>query len=99
MKETLLANCYDPYEHLFRASVGSVSTGEVQVLKWGTWKQSTAVNKPRTATKTSDWITVPLTTTAKTTVTMKLYGWRENYNGDYYSDIVNSNWTVNIPAY
>lgn len=84
----------------FRASVGSVSTGDVDVLGHNAWKN---YGEKRTVTKESGWITVPLSTTNQTSINVKVYHYQSNANGtdtswDGYEN-VSATWAVAIPAY
>ncbi len=99
---TISAYGYNTYGQRFSATVGSVSTGAVTICSTGTWSSSSS--SARSATGTSGWITVPLSTTNATTVSASLYYYQVNYNGtdmtaNYGAGGTNVSWTVNIPAY
>ena len=85
----------------FWAKVGSVSTGAIQVLAQGTWNYDT--NSARTATNSSGWITVSLSTTNATSVSMEVKNYQCNYNGTDLSSSgwanLHTTWTIAIPAF
>lgn len=92
---------YNNYGQWFRASVGSVSTGNVNVVKQGTW--GAASSDTRTGTGASGWITVPLNTTNATSVNLSVYYYQANYNGTditpQYAQNMSATWAITIPAY
>lgn len=92
------------YAQLFRASVGSVSTGDVKIVSYGTWSDYSS--SPRSATKSSDWITVSLDTTNATSVNMSIYYYQANSNGydmshypGEYTGYLSTTWVIALPAY
>ena len=93
-------HAYNSYAQNFRASVGSVSTGNVNICPYGTWSSSAL---SRSATKSSAWITVPLSTTNKTNIDMSVYYYQANSNGTDMSydgaGNMSATWSVAIPAY
>ena len=99
---TIKAGAYDVYSQNFKANVGSVSTGNVQVAAFNQWASSSG--SARSSTGTSPWITVPLNTTNQTSVDLHIYYWQANYNGtDMYNydgtPCVNATWNIPLPAY
>lgn len=99
---TIQATGHTVYGQRFSASVSSVGTGAVVICGPGTWNSSSS--STRSATGTSGWITVPLSTTNATTVSVSMYYYQVNYNGtdmtaNYGEGGTNASWTVNIPAY
>jgi len=93
---------YNNYAQCFRASVGSVSTGNVTVVKQGTWGSTSS--STRSQTKSSGWITVPLSTTNATSVNLAAYYYQANANGTdmtqgYGTASLNTTWSVALPAY
>lgn len=92
---------YNNYGQWFRASVGSVSTGNVNIVRQGTW--GSASSSTRSGTASSGWITVPLSTTNATTVNLSAYYYQANYNGTditpAYANNMSATWAVAIPAY
>lgn len=102
LASTIAAWNYTVYGQRFTASVGSVSTGVVQVNAAGTWKNSTGSD--RTSSATSGWITVPLSTTGATSVNLSVYYYQVNYNNldmNKYDGTaaLNTTWAIPIPAY
>lgn len=95
-----LNNGYNSMAQWFRASVGSVSTGNVRVVAQGVWSSQAS---SRSATAYSDWITVPLSTTNATSVNLDVYYYQANYNGtdltpSGYSHL-STTWSIALPAY
>lgn len=92
---------YNNYGQWFRASAGSASTGNVNVVKQGTW--GAASSDTRTGTGASGWITVPLNTTNATSVNLSVYYYQANYNGTditpQYAQNMSATWAITIPAY
>lgn len=92
---------YNAYAQWFKASVGSVSTGNVKVVSQGTW--SSASSSARSGTASSGWITVPLSTTNATSVNLSVYYYQANYNGTDMSssgtDNLSTTWSIAVPAY
>ncbi len=84
----------------FRASVGNVSTGNVNIVKQGAWGKSSS---SRSATGSSGWITVPLSTTNQTSVSVSVYHYQANANGTdvsgYGYENMSATWAVAIPAH
>ena len=69
---TLKANYYYGFDHYFSASFNgwnTANTGSVLIATGALW--GGYVGYDRSNTKTTDWITVPLSTTNKTTVEFK----------------------------
>jgi len=100
--DTLGAGSHDLYGHNFVATVGTVSTGSVAIVSAGTWKSAASSN--RSATVTSNWITVPLSTAGQTNISMSIYYYKTNYNGtdmteNYGKDGMSTTWIINLPAY
>ncbi len=99
---TIHSNGYTYYGQNFKAYVGSVSTGTVTVVPWGEWQTSSTT---KSATATSDWITVPLSTTNATTVPLEVYYWQVNWSGDNMSGSSDpgpdmyDKWSIAVPAF
>ena len=90
------------YGERFTALSGGVSTGTVVVLNAGTWKNS--ASSARTATGTSDWITVPVSGTDITQINLAIYFWQVNYNDtnmtkNYGEARADATWSIAIPNY
>lgn len=91
---------YNGYGQWFRASSGSASTGNINIIKQGAW--SATSSSTRSGSATSSWITVPLNTTNATSVNLSVYYYQANYNGTDMSsqaDNMSATWSVAIPAY
>ena len=95
---------YNSYSQRFSGSVGSVSTGVVVLTQYGAWKEK--VKYERSASVTSDWITVPLNTTEQTTLDLYLHYWQANSNGTDMTNYpgvntscIKTTWSIAIPAY
>lgn len=92
---------YNSYGQSFRASVGSVGTGNVTLSNCGTW--SGGSYGTRSVTNSSGWITIPLSTTDATTVDMNVYYFQTNYNGtdmtSYGEANMSTTWSISLPAY
>ena len=92
---------YNNYGQWFRATCGSSGTGNVQVVKQGTW--GSASSNTRSGTATSGWIKIPLNTTNATTIKLSVYYYQANYNGTditpSYADNMSCSWEIPIPAY
>lgn len=91
---------YNAYGQYFKASVGSVSTGNVNVVPWGTWSSRSV--SARSETAGSGWFEVDLSTTDATSLAMSVYYWQTNYNGDdmsYTLEHLDTTWYIDIPAY
>lgn len=100
--DTLGIGSHDSYGHNFVATVGSVSTGTVQIISYGTWSSSKSYD--RSETVSSGWITVPLSTTAQTSVNMNISYYKTNSNGTnmtehYGKDGMTATWSISLPAY
>lgn len=91
------SGAWNNYGQWFKASVGSVSTGNLQILSQGSW--GSASSSARSASKTSGWITVPLSTTNATTVSLAFHYYQANYNGDPYGSDYSATWSIALPAY
>lgn len=92
---TIQAYGYNAYAQMLRATCGS-SSATATVAAWGTW--SNQVSYARSSTGTTDWITVPLSTTNQTSVSVGIYYYQTNYNGDDMGGI-SATWSMAIPAY
>ncbi len=95
---------FNNYAQMFRASCGSVSTGNVRVVKQGAW--GSASSSTRTATASSGWITIPLNTTNATNINLNVYYYQANANGTdmsnypgYSTSYLEETWSIAIPAY
>lgn len=93
---------YNTYGQWFKASVGSASTDNINVVPFGTWKSASTSKRSKTAG--SGWFTVDLSTTNATSLAMSVYYWQTNYNGDdmsydYGIDNLDTTWYIDIPAY
>ncbi len=92
---------YNNYAQMFRAWNDSASTGNVQILKQGAWGSTSS--STRSATASSGWITVPVSTTDATAVAFNVYYFQANSNGTditpTYASNMSAYWWVNIPAY
>ena len=97
LKPTGSSGVQDVYGQRFRASAGSVSTGDITIVSAGTWKAFS--ESTRSATKSSGWITVPLTTTNATSVDLSFYYYQVNYNGNKHGSDASATWSINVPAY
>ncbi len=98
---TITKGWYTVYGQRFNFSIGSNKSGTLEIVPFNTWKNISSAN--RSLTKTSAWMTVPLSTAAATTVSLKIYYWQVNSGGtdmtanyDYHG--INTTWTVDIPA-
>lgn len=101
---TMGAGGWTDYQQNFKATCGSVSTGNVKVADLLEWQDSSSSD--RSSTGTSKWITIPLSTTNATTVSLAVYHWESNYNGTDMSAAnpsqnpsLNTTLKVPIPAY
>ena len=86
---------------ILKASVGSITTGEVKVLPHGTWPSEVASSQSKSGN--TGWIKITLDTTNIVSKTMELYAYQCNYYGDSVTwdgyDEINTKITINIPAY
>lgn len=100
---TLAAEKFNEMSQFFRATIGSVSTGNVKIASYLTWPRTVTSSVPRSASASSGWITVPLSTTGPTSVDMSVYYYQGNYDGDdqSYRGFANlsTTWSIAIPAY
>ena len=99
---TIAARSYTVYGQRFTVTAGATATAATQVAAFNDWKSSTSSD--RSATGTSDWITIPLDTTNMTNVSLSVYYYQVNSLGtDMYkydgTPCVKATWTVSIPAY
>lgn len=99
---TSSTGAYNTYGQWFKASVGSASTDNINVVPFGTWKSASTSKRSETAG--SGWFTVDLSTTDATSLAMSVYYWQTNYNGvdmsvDYGIDNLDTTWYIDIPAY
>lgn len=99
---TSSTGAYNTYGQWFKASVGSASTPNINVVPFGTWSSSST--SKRSETQNSGWFTVDVSTTNATSLAMSVYYWQTNYNGidmsvDYGIDNLDTTWYINIPAY
>lgn len=78
------------YTQEFNASSNGVGTGNVQITTASTW--NTAVNGARTQTVYSKWITVPVNTTNRTSISISGAWWDALRSGGWSG-------TYTIPAY
>lgn len=98
---TIRSGSYTRYGQNFNFSVGSAKSSNVRVVSFDTWKNQTSSSRSKTGT--SAWVTVPLNTSAATTITMKIYYWQTNSN-DYDMNkydgtaAINTTWNIDIPA-
>lgn len=88
---------YDAYGQRFEASCGSNKTGAVQIVKFGTWSNSSS--KTRSATATSDWVTVPVSTTNATSLSIDIHYYQVNSPGSKMGTDMKTTWQMEIPAY
>lgn len=88
---------YDAYGQRFEASCGSNKTGAVQIVKFGTWSNSSS--KARSATATSDWVTVPVSTTNATSLSIDIHYYQVNSPGSKMGTDMKTTWQMEIPAY
>ena len=98
---TMKAYNYCSYGQNLRI-ISPVNSGNTQFIGYGTW--SSGVNYDRNATGTTDWVTISLNTTNKTSVGLQVYYFQTNSQGTdmtAYYDAYGGNYgiTVNIPAY
>lgn len=98
---TTRTNGWTSYGQNVKLSVGSVTSGTMQLVSYNGWGQSSS-NK--TATKDTGWMTVPLNTSAATTINLKVQYWQTNSNGNDMTNssdptkALNTTWTLDIPA-
>ena len=87
---TMKKNSWYGYAQYFTGNIGGISTGEVQIASSSLWNSGTSSD--RTATVTSNWITVPVSATQRTVSISASY---RDLNG------IKGSWsnTVNIPTY
>lgn len=95
---------YTIYGQKFYGSCGGVSIPKTKVVSFNDWKNSSS--SPRSKTGTSSWITIPLNTTAATTLSLSIKYHQYNSNDTDVSTLSSVNatkyeatWTINIPAY
>lgn len=86
----IVKNYYYGYAQYFNASANGASTGTVTIASSSLWSSSSSSD--RTNTVYSGWITVPVNTTAQTTV---------NISGSYWDQFGSNAWsgTFTVPAY
>ena len=104
-KTTIQSYGYDVYRQSYSGTVtgsSAVSIPQVTVVAFNEWKTGTSGDKSKTGT--SSWVTVPLSTMDKTTVSVHVEYYQYNSNGlnmYNYSGVsrVDETWTMNIPAY
>ena len=89
------AGYYDYNAMRFTASVGSVSTGQITVVPWGTWGNTSGYD--RSLTNSSDWITVPVTPKQQTVAVSVKY--TEHNNPGHVLDSGEFSITVTIPTF
>lgn len=87
---------YNPWSQHFSATVGSKKV-ERCVVAFNTWQSASSAT--RTTTESSSWMEIPLSTTNKTSCSMKIYYWQENYYGDPCGGDYSATWSIAIPAY
>ena len=98
---SISAGSYDRYGQYFKFSVGSVSSGNVKVVSFDAWKNTSSSERSKTAS--SSWVTVPLSSADDTSIDLSVYYWQTNSKGtDMYkydgTPCVKATWTVAIPA-
>lgn len=95
------STAYDIMRISFYGSCSGVSIPTTTIVPFNAWKSASSTDTKRTGT--SEWITVPLTTTDQTTLDVKVECWQYNSNGTKMTDSsyarINTTWTMNIPAY
>lgn len=98
---TTRTNGWTSYGQNVKLSIGSVTSGTIQLVSYNGWGQNSS-NK--TATKDTGWMTVALDTSAATTIGLKVQYWQTNSNGNDMSNssdptkALNTTWTLDIPA-
>ena len=92
---------YSAYRHTFFGSIGEVSVPSTTVVPFNAWRNKSSTDLSRTGT--SNWVTVPLTTTGPASLTLHIELWQYNSSGTKMTSTdfarINTNWTVAIPAY
>ena len=88
---------YDSYAQLVQLTAGKNTSSAATVVSFDTWKDS--VSYSRTASATTDWVTVPLSTTNQTTVSASVYSYKTNAFDTEIGSGATYTFTVNIPAY
>ncbi|MCD7804401.1 MAG: hypothetical protein LUH03_04505 [Oscillospiraceae bacterium] len=92
-----IADGYDSYAQLVQLTVGENTSSAATVVSFGTWAD--LASDSRTASATTDWVTVPLSTTNQTTVSASVYSYNTNAVGDEMGSGATYSFDVNIPAY
>lgn len=98
---TIVAGGYNIYGQQLRVTAGGTSK-YTTVAAFRAWQY--AASYARSSTGTTDWITVPLSTTNQTSVSVAIYYYQTNTNGtdmcaNYGMGGVSTTWTASIPAY
>lgn len=88
---TIAKYYYYGYTQYFNATIGGVGTGTVQIASSSLWSSSS--NSARSTTAYSGWVTVPLSTTGKTTVSLNGSFW------DSASGTKSWSGSFTVPAY
>lgn len=78
------------YTQYFNASIGGVATGTVTIAASSLWNSSYSGNRSTTAY--SGWVTVPVNTTGKTTISLSGSWWDANRSGSWSGSFT-------VPAY
>lgn len=93
---TLIAYYYYQRGQVFNANISGKSTGNVTIVSYNTWVDST--NYERSLSGTSDWITIPLSAT-QTTISISADAYKQLSGGELVN--INESWsaTFNIPTY
>ena len=99
---TTRTNGWTSYGQNVKLSVGSVTSGTINLVSFNGWGQNSS-NK--TSTKDTGWMTVSLNTRDATTIGLKVQYWQTNSNGADMSNssydptkAINTTWTLDIPA-
>lgn len=98
---TIGAGSWTVYGQRLNASTNAGSSSAT-IAAFNAWENS--VSYDRSATGTTGWMTVNLSTTNATTASVNIYYYQFNSNGTdmtqgYGACGVNTTWTLNIPAY
>ena len=99
---TTRTNGWTSYGQNVKLSIGSVTSGTINLVSFNGWGQNSS-NK--TSTKDTGWMTVSLNTRDATTIGLKVQYWQTNSNGVDMSNnsydptkAINTTWTIDIPA-
>lgn len=95
-----IASGYNSYGQAIKLTAGS-SSATYTVLSWNAWGSTSS--SARSASVTSDWMTVSLSTTNATSVSATIYSYQVNGAGEdatkYNASSLTKTFSVSIPAY